>query len=185
MGTRALGASVTGLAFRAILPLRRRCMARKVQAPPMRASSVRHGCHLIRVRATLRRPPLGLEGPKADVYYKFKLESTPIFVLVFSRSLPCATLCVHGSTLPFSCASMIFDDCLMIISPHLFHEYCLPLTSIFHNKSQPTSSFYRQLLRYFPLCCLVSRSSISSPPFSSQLGLQLDLLSCSSVSVRD
>ena len=81
-----------------------------------------------------------------------------------------------------SCAPMIFDDCLMIIT-HLFHEYCLLSMSISHNKSHPTKFFFIAnsfAVHIFPLLSRISLVHLIVPPFSSQLSLQFDLLSCSS-----
>jgi hypothetical protein len=82
---------------------------------------------------------------------------------------------------------MIFDDCLMIITPRfLFHEYCLPRRRSFTTNLSLQALFIVNSFSVHISLFVVSYLARPShrPPFSSQLGLQLDLLSCSSVSVR-
>jgi hypothetical protein len=85
-------------------------------------------------------------------------------------------------------ASMILDDCLMIITSHLpFHEYCLLSTSISHNNLSLQALYIVNsfAVHIFPFVFSYLACSSHCLPFSSQLGLQLDLFSCSSVLVRD
>ena len=74
---------------------------------------------------------------KADVYYKTMLESTSSLYYLFSPFHPLVSAPRYAFTvfnLQFSCASMILDDCLTIISPS-------PQLSADLSQSLPTYKF--------------------------------------------
>lgn|SRR6266850_52739 len=111
------------------------------------------------------------------------LESTSSLYYLFSPFHPLVSAPRYAFTafnLPFSCASMILDDCLTIISPP-------PQLSADPSQSLPTYKFIFTntfAVHIFLLSRNLARPSHRVPPFSSQPSLQLDLLSCSSVPIR-
>ena len=190
-GTRALEALATGLASPAISQRPHHYTARKAQAPPMRAYSIRHGCLLSRVPATPRRPLLGLEkGPISyqteKRMYNIKPSSRPLSLLyylfspfLYPMSAPRYAFTVLN--LSFFCASMILDDCLMTITPSSSHsasdvDLSQPLPTY---KSSFTNSF--AVHNFLLPCWLELRSCISSSSLLVASSVcSLIYLSCSS-----
>jgi hypothetical protein len=108
------------------------------------------------------------------------LESTSSLYYLFSPFHPSPRYAFTVFNLLFSCASMILDDCLTIISPP-------PQLSADPSQSLPTYKFIFTntfVVHIFLLSLEISLVHLIVPPFSSQPSLQLDLLSCSSVPIR-
>ena len=156
----------------------------------MRASSLRHGCLLSRVPATPRRPPPGLEkgpfspqtekrmhnikpslSPLSSLYYLFSPFLHPV-------SAPRYAFAVLN--LPFFCASMILDDCLMTITS----SSSLPASDVDLLQPLPTykSSFTNPFAVHFFFTLLprISLVHLIVPPLVASSVCSLIYLSCSS-----
>jgi hypothetical protein len=134
----------------------------------MRASSALHGCHLIRVRATLRRPPLGLEGPKRMYIIKQSWSPSPS-LYYFSTFPPLVSALRYAFTFCtfISRAPMIFDDCLTPPLPRILSALDVDLTQQISLTKflSPTHSLYTipPLLSRISLVHLIVPSLVASP----------------------